>query len=171
MSPPRLLLIAVALCALEAVAGEPDAWFELTDGTVVTGELVGVDDNGFRVRSATLGEITIDTAAVRVMRRGPPERGTAPPAAPAPDGIGAASGGLDPGAVAAMQQRLSGDPEIMGMIMGLQNDPELTAALTDPALLKAILGGDPEALRNDPRIQRLMEHPSIRAIIERVGEP
>ncbi len=59
----------------------------------------------------------------------------------------------------------------MQAIMGLQGDPEIQAALADPALVRLILSGDLEALRADPRFQRLMGHPGIQGILDRATAP
>jgi hypothetical protein len=74
------------------------------------------------------------------------------------------------GDIEAMQRRLVNDPQTMSMIMALQSDPALGAALGDPDLMRAISSGDIEAVRGNPRFRDLMDHPGIRAIIERVED-
>jgi hypothetical protein len=154
----RALPVLLWLSWLPLAWAEPST-FELTDGSVVTGELLGVDADGFRVRSATLGELTIDASRVRVMRQGPPQ----------PSGADA-GGPADPG-LAAMQQQMAGDPQVMGLIMQLRDDPQMARALADPAFLNAVSGGNLTARQDDPRIQELMDNPIVRSIIERMTAP
>jgi hypothetical protein len=92
------------------------------------------------------------------MRRGPPA-----PAAGAGSGAAAARADIE-----GMQRRLIADPDIMAMIMALRDDPALGAAIRDPALMQAITGGDLDAVQGNEQFRRLMEHPGIRAIIERM---
>lgn len=155
-----LLSLTLGLTVLPVGAVGP-ATFELTDGSVVIGELLGVTDGGFRVRSATLGDLTIDASRVRVMRQGR----LAPDPEPAPSpGTGPATGQLE-----AMQRQMVGNPEIMALIMQLRDDPQTAKALWDPAFLNAVSGGNLATLQEDPRIQELMNNPIVRSLIERMA--
>ncbi len=57
-------------------------------------------------------------------------------------------------------------PQIMSMITGLQNDPQLRTILADPRLMRAISAGDLNTLREDPSFRALFSHSGIREIIE-----
>ena len=152
----RAWVLCTALLSLApaARAGGP-VTLELTDGSVVTGELLGINGGSYQVRSPSLGTLRVDQADVRVMRRG----------RAAAAGVSTATADIE-----AMQRRLVTDPDIMAMIMALRDDPELTAALADPALLQAVTTGDLDAVRGNERFRELMEHPGIHAIIERVED-
>lgn len=165
-APLLQLLPGLCLCAclswpLPTFSDGALSHFELRDGSVITGELLGLDAGGYRVRSPSLGVVTINESEVQVMRRGDHN-----PAAPDLAAGATADGNTQ---LQAMQQRLASDPKILEMIMQLQNDPALMQLLADPALLRAIGTGDIDALRGDPRLDALMQHPGIREIIERVG--
>jgi hypothetical protein len=155
---PLLLCAGLMLAPLPAPAADQTT-FELTDGSVVTGELLGIDAGGYRVHSPTLGTLFIDQSDVRVMRRGAP-------AAPASASTGTDAANLAD--IEGMQRRLIADPDIMAMIMALRDDPALGAAIRDPALMQAITSGNLDAVRDNAQFLRLMEHPDIRAIIERM---
>lgn len=133
------------------LAGE--SRIELSDGSLITGELVGIDNGQYRIRSTTLGEMSVPESAIRSIQ--PPGSGgeTAPDvSAYGPE-------------IASIQQQLATNPGLMGQITALQNDPAIQAVLADPELTRLILAGDLERLRADPRIQRLMEHPGIQGIV------
>ncbi|TCT21912.1 hypothetical protein EDC35_10310 [Thiobaca trueperi] len=133
------------------LAGE--SRIELSDGSLITGELVGIDNGQYRIRSTTLGEMSVPESAIRSIQ---------------PPGSG---GGIAPDVsaygpeIASIQQQLATNPGLMGQITALQNDPAIQAVLADPELTRLILAGDLERLRADPRIQRLMEHPGIQGIV------
>ena len=138
------------------LAGE--SRIELSDGSLITGELVGIDNGQYRIRSTTLGEMSVPESAIRSIQ--PPGSVGAPVARQtAPD---VSAYGPE---IASIQQQLATNPGLMGQITALQNDPAIQAVLADPELTRLILAGDLERLRADPRIQRLMEHPGIQGIV------
>ncbi len=57
-------------------------------------------------------------------------------------------------------------PQIISIITGLQNDPQLRTILADPRLMRAISAGDLNTLREDPSFRALFS--GIREIIEQV---
>jgi hypothetical protein len=139
-----------------------DSRIELRDGSVLTGELVGVGEGGFRVRTPLLGELVIpesDVLAVRSVESGSPVRSSSEQAI----GQGYQS------EIAGIQQQMVADPAIMSSISALQADPELQALLMDPEFSRRVISGDLQALSTDPRLIRLMEHPAIQGIVGRMG--
>lgn len=161
------LLPSVLAASFLTLAGGPavaaESRIELRDGSVITGELIGVGGGSYRVQSSTLGEVSIPEAQVLAIR----PAGTAAPATPpatAPSGTGAAEAppGLDLGSV---RQQLMAQPQIMEAINRLQSDPEIQSILSDPELVRRIMAGDLEGVRSDPRFQKLLENPAIQAIV------
>lgn len=152
-------VLAITLAGMLVAAGaSADSRIELRDGSVLRGELIGVDEGGYRVRTETLGVINVPEAEVRSIR---PNAAQESPLASPPD---PAAGDYRP-EISGIQQQMLGDPGIMSAIGELQNDPELKAALADPELARLVLSGDLARLRSDPRFQRLLEHPAIQAIV------
>ena len=144
-----------------SLAGE--SRIELSDGSQITGELVGIDNGQYRIRSPTLGEMSIPESAIRSIQ--PSGSSGAPVARQTAPGVSA----YGP-EIASIQQQLTANSGLMGQITALQNDPAIQAVLADPELTRLILAGDLERLRADPRIQRLMEHPGIQGIVGQMGQ-
>ncbi|WP_295414126.1 hypothetical protein [uncultured Thiodictyon sp.] len=150
------------------LVGAAENRIELRDGSVITGELIGVTNGGYRVRSTALGEMTIPQSEVLAIR--PASAGAAPSATAATPATAApassAGSGTNPQAadLAAIQQQLLSNPQTMEAVTRLQSDPDVQAALADPEFTRLIMSGNVEALRNNPRAQRLMENPAIKAI-------
>lgn len=69
-----------------------------------------------------------------------------------------------------IQEKLTGDREIMALIFSLQNDPEIQALLNDPAVLKAVNAGDIDALTKNPRFMELLNNPKVLEIQKRVNQ-
>jgi len=162
--PPRLapiLLLAILTGGTGALAAG-ESRIELRDGSIIGGEVIGVTNGAYRVRSPTLGEVQVresDVVAIRPMTAGTLAT------APADSSAAPATSGAD---LAAMQQQLLGNPQIMESITRLQGDPAIQAALADPEFMRLVMSGDVATLRGDPRFQRLLENPAIRALVGQV---
>jgi hypothetical protein len=136
---------------------------ELTDGSVIAGELIGVEQGRYRIHSATLGEVSVPESNIRSIRPMTAESEVNAPAAASDNkGYGAE--------LASIQQQLTTNPGVMQQIMALQNDPEIKSALADPDFTRMVLAGDLEKLRSDSRFQRLLEHPALQAIMGQVAQ-
>lgn len=155
-------LIAVFLLAGSGPSLAGESRIELSDGSLIAGELVGIDNGQYRIRSATLGEMSVPESAIRSIQ--PSGSGGTPVAKQTAPGISAYGA-----EIASVQQQLANNPGLMGQITALQNDPAIQAVLADPELTRLILAGDLERLRADPRIQRLMEHPGIQGVVGQMG--
>ncbi|MGE5152860.1 MAG: hypothetical protein ACM3ST_02490 [Bdellovibrio bacteriovorus] len=134
---------------------------ELRDGSVLQGELVGAGGGHYRIRTPVLGEIELPESEVLAIR-------SAEAAPPAPASTMATPSDLQ-GVMASIQQQMLGDPALASAITALQSDPELGAALADPAFTQLILSGNLAALGTDPRFLRLMANPAILAILGQIG--
>lgn len=165
---PALGVVAVTLFCGLLWAPDPaglqaaEGRIELRDGSVLAGELVGVENGRLRIRTAAMGEVEVDEADVLAIR---------------PGAAGDAAAGLGTGMfgsaaeIAAIQQQVLGDPAILGAVMALQQDPEIQAALADPELAGLVLSGNLAALQSDPRFLSLISHPAIQALVGRLGSP
>ena len=64
------LFLAAVLATPAALAGPSQV--ELTDGSVLTGDLVGYADGRYTLRSPTLGDVSLEESKVRSVRPGVP---------------------------------------------------------------------------------------------------
>ena len=161
---PRALAAVGTLCLGlvqgASVAAEGRA-IELRDGSVLMGELVSAGNGRYRISTPVLGEIELPESEVLAIR-------SAPASAPSP--VDPSLGATDlQGLMSAIQGQIVGDPTLVGAITALQSDPELQAALADPAFTQLILSGNVVALSADPRFLRLMANPAIQSLLGRIG--
>jgi hypothetical protein len=146
--------VILLLTARSAPAAEMRE-IEMSDGSVVSGEVLSLSKGIYTIKSDSLGTITIDESKVRVIRPGSASQGA---------GTSQNSGSE----VRSLQNKMMNDQEIMGMIQSLQNDPEFKKLLEDPDVMKAVSEGDIPALMANPKFTKLLNNPTVRDIQKKV---
>ena len=138
-----LILFLVSLAG-NASAGEVRE-IELNDGGVIYGEILSLENDILTLKTETFGMVTLDASKILTIRMKPKTE--------------AAGDRLQ-----ELRQSMMSDPEILGMIFSLQNDPEIQAILKDPELMKSLSSGDIGALISNPAIIKLLNNPKIQDI-------
>ncbi|MFW6147325.1 MAG: hypothetical protein ACOC6B_02925 [Thermodesulfobacteriota bacterium] len=158
---------AVIFCLLLAgiltspVIGGEIAEVELTDGSVLCGEISSSEGGFYTLKSDTLGTVKLDETKIRTIRfksvlESHAENDTLPNSSEL--------------RIKALQQLLTGDPEIVQMIMSLLNDPAIQEILADPSIIGAVNKGDIEALSANPKFMKLLDHPVIQEMTRKLAE-
>jgi hypothetical protein len=149
-------VVALSLIAGSARAGEVRE-IELRDGSIITGEVVSLNNGIYTIKSDTLGMLKVEEAKVRVIR----------PRSQQSPGPGAAQNNTNSD-IQTLQHRMMSDQEIMGMIQSLQNDPEFKKLLEDPEIMKAVNAGDVASLTANPKFMKLLGNPTVQEIQKKV---
>jgi hypothetical protein len=149
-----LLVVILLITASRAPAAEMRE-IEMSDGSVVTGEVLSLSKGIYTIKSDSLGTIKIDESKVRVIR---------PRSASQGSGASQSSGSE----VRSLQNKMMNDQEIMGMIQSLQNDPEFKKVLEDPDIMKAVSEGDIPALMANPKFTKLLNNSTVQDIQKKV---
>jgi hypothetical protein len=158
-------LFAVSLAVCTAHAGEVKE-VELNDGTVITGEIVSLNNGVYTIKSESLGTIKLTESKVRTIRmKGPtmvPGEQNASQQNPH---------SVDANAQAqSLQQKMMNDKEVMGKVHALQNDPEFQKILEDPEVMRAVNSGDITALMANPRFMKLLNNRTVQEITNKVAK-
>lgn len=146
-----LIFLALAVAATIAKAAETRE-IELTDGSVITGEVVSLSRGVYTVRSATLGTIKIEESKVRIIR----SKGST------------GNAGDNEGQVKSLQDKMMSDGEIINMVRSLQNDPDVQKILRDPEIMKAVQAGDISALMANPEFMKLLNKQAVQDIKNKI---
>ncbi len=158
------ILFAVSLALSAAYAGEVKE-IELNDGTVITGEIVSLNNGVYTIKSESLGTIKLTESKVRTIRMKGPTM--------VPGGQNASQ--QNPNSVNAnaqtqsLQQRMMNDKEVMEKIHSLQNDPEFQKILEDPEVMRAVNSGDVAALTANPQFMKLLNNRTVQEISNKVA--
>ena len=123
-------VLLIGIVQVSAAAGEVSR-IELSDGSVVSGEVVGFADGRYLVESPALGRETIAQSQIHSLQPGGAAGG-------GPQGYGPQT--------ADLLRQMMGDGEIMGMITALQSDPQVQAAPADPEFMRLEASGNLGAL-------------------------
>lgn len=146
-------LIFLAIVAAFAVASAAEIReIELTDGSIITGEVVSLSKGIYTVRSAALGTVKIEESKVRTIS----SKGTVSTAGDSGNGV------------KSLRDKMMNDGEIMDMIRSLQNDPDFQRILQDPEIMKAVQAGDISALMANPQFMKLLNNQTLQKIRNKV---
>jgi hypothetical protein len=129
----------------------------LKDGSVITGDVVSLNNGIYTIKSDILGIIKLEESKVRAIQE--------PSASGA---LNASSSGPATGDVNALQQKMMNDKEVMNLVQSLQNDPEFKTLLEDPKIMKAVNAGDVVTLTADPRFVKLLNNTTVQEIQRKV---
>jgi hypothetical protein len=147
-----VILVFLVLAAAVAVHAAETREIELTDGSVITGEVVSLSGGIYTVRSAALGTLRIEASNIRDIRL-----------------QGSAAPGDAGGRVKSLEDKMLGDSEIMDAIRALQNDPDLQKVIQDPAIMKAVQTGDIPALMKNPQFMKLLNKQAVQDINKKLA--
>ena len=65
-----------------------------------------------------------------------------------------------------MQNMMMSDNQMMGLIIGMQNDPELAKILNNPQLMLYMSTGNIEELQKSPELKKLMSKPEVQQLMQ-----
>jgi hypothetical protein len=126
---------------------------ELTDGSVITGEILSLSSGVYTIRTGSMGTLKIDDAKVRAIRP-----------------RGSSSSSPQAGEIKSLQDRMLTDREVMGKIESLKDDPQFMRTLEDPEIMNAVNNGDVAALMANPRFLELLQNPMVQDIKQKVAK-
>ncbi len=125
---------------------------ELKDGSIIAGEIISLSNGIYTIESNSLGNIKLKKSQIRTIRS-KSNRGGNSSSLPVVNNT-----------VQALQDTIMSQPDLMTMIMALQNDPDIRMALQDSKVMNAIMSGNIDALMDNPTFQRILENPRVQAI-------
>jgi len=154
------LFLLVILCG-SLLASEVRE-IELTDGSVIHGEIVSFSGGLYTLKSSSLGTIQINESKIRVIRLKSHGAAEEELASPSKTSISKE--------VQAFQKLMINDKEIMDAILSLLNDPDFQEILQDPVIINAVNSGDIDTLISNPKFMKLLGNPKIQEIKKEVIE-
>ena len=136
---------------------------KLLDGSVIQAEIISFSNGVYKLRSESLGTISVAEDRVQSIRPNKSRISGTPAQLEAADPpVGQKVQGL--------QQKLTSDPKTMEMLLDLGNDPSMIGVLNDKDLMRAIQQGNLSTVIKNPKIQKLMKSKAVGEVIQRGKE-
>ena len=136
---------------------------QLLDGSLIQAEIISFSNGVYKLRSESLGTLSIAEDRVQSIRPNLPQIPGTPNQLQAADpAVGQKVQGL--------QQKLISDPTTMDMLLDLQSDPSMSSVLKDKELMRAIQQGNISKVVKNPKIKKLMKSKALEKVIQRGKE-
>jgi len=133
---------------------------KLLDGSVIQAEIISFSNGVYKLRSESLGTISVAEDRVQSIRPNKSQiSGTPAQLETADPPVGQKVQGL--------QQKLTSDPKTMEMLLDLRKDPSMIGVLNDKDLMRAIQQGNLSTVIKNPKIQKLMKSKAVGDVIQR----
>ncbi len=138
---------------------------ELSDGSVIEGEIISLNNGVYGVNTESLGKVEISASKVRRIATKDtgvnlPAENTPPTtetqSLPSNENLGAE--------MQRMQSKLAQDPEAMKTVAGMLFDPQFQEILKDPAIVSAVKAQDIKTLMQNEKFMSLMDNQSIQEL-------
>ena len=133
----------------------------LKDGSQIKGELAGIDNGVYTVKTPIIGDVHVAASDVASINNG-----NGPVAAP--DQSSPSTPNMNQ-QISASQKQLMSNPQAMATLREMMQDPEIMQALQDPALVQAVTSHDYAAVQSNPQIQKLMSSPKMQALLQQLA--
>ena len=153
-------LAYIGLAMIQLTIADSLRIIELNDGSRIAGEILSFESGVYTIQSDTLGRLHIPDESIRGIRSDYPK------AAPAGVPVPSPSTGAQ---FADIQSRIVNDPNLLTIVMSLQNDPQLLSIFKDPFIMRAIAAGDLESLQSSPKILELKGHQTLQQLFQLMG--
>ena len=151
-----ILGFSLSVCMAEQIV--------LQDGSNINGHILSMANGSYQVQTGSMGVITLEQNQIRSISQ---------------TGVSGSSFSLADQAKQAgqpsvqslqsLQSSMTSNEGIMNSIRALQNDPDMQAILADPEIMQAVQSFDLTALRNNPKIIKLMQNSKIQSIQGKVN--
>ncbi len=139
------------------VYGQDLRTISLKDGSKIQGKIVSFANNIYTIESPVFGSLNLKEEDILSIS----SQELAPQA-------------IDPQQIknqmSQMQSKLLTDPAIASDIANIAQDKEILEMLQDPTLLEAVKNFDPQAVQNNPTIQKLMQNEKMKNLMNKAGQ-
>ncbi len=164
----RKIVYCVLFLALTGIAyGGQTSRVELTDGSVINAEVISFDQGTYTLDAGALGQIRIEASRIRSIST--PTKDASSPNSSADSKIVAGSNAdLAQSRMEDVRTEMVNNPGIMQIIRGLAADPQFQEVLKDPDVVAAIKSQDIKALTSNEKFMKLLGHPAIKEIEDKL---
>lgn len=150
-------------------ADQAEQVITLKDGSQIKGELAGIDNGIYTVKTPIIGDVHVAASDVASITNNNGTAASLPTNNVSPTSQSLGSVPNMDAQIAARQQALVSNPQSMAILKEMSQDPEIMQALQDPDVLQAVTTHDYQAIQNNPRIKELMSSPKMQALLQQLA--
>ena len=154
-----LLSLIAVLITPDWVSADAVRVIELSDGSRISGVIIDYGNGTYTIQSETLGRLQLRDAQIRSIHSPSQTSEREESLAPASP---------DPATLSQLehiQSQIMAEPELLSLVMSLQQDPDIIAILNDPQIMQAIMSGQITTLQNHPKFRQMETNPAIQEIM------
>jgi hypothetical protein len=160
-----IFILTAFILSASTISFADEQVITLKDGSQIKGELAGIDNGVYTVKTPIIGDVHVAASDVASITNGAAPVAVMPTS---PMATGAMPANADD-QVAASQKASMSNPQSMATLQEMMQDPEIMQALSDPALVQAVTNHDYQAVQSNPKIQELMSNPKMKALLQQLA--
>ena len=161
----RVIIFFIFLQMLTAVAyGEQVSRIELTDGSIINGEIVSFSNGFYVINTTTFGQIKVEAAKIskiesaKSLSSNSPINSTGQPI------------NLGQSQIDAYKEKLMSDPENLAIVTRLATDPQIQEMAKDPQILDAAKSGDIQALLKNEKFMNMVNSAEMQEAVKKLKQ-
>ncbi len=163
-----ILILCLSLC--RELFAETIKTIKLKDGSILRGEVVGLKDQIYSIKTTYLGEVQVpDSEIISISSEEPTHAQPSQQNLSAGINLSSENTNLKE-KVQELQGSVLSDEGVMADIANLAQDPEIMAILSDQNFVNDIMSYDPNKIGQNEKAQILMQNPKIKAMMEKVSQ-
>jgi hypothetical protein len=163
------VLLCSAISGFRAFGAEVNDIY-LSDGSVLRAEVVSLQNGVYTLRSASMGEFTLDASRVSQIGNRQPGQNSLPGAPLQFQQQPSESQQAFQAKVASTQAVIMNDPEGMKAAMSMASDPDFQKLIEDPEAVAALKSGDLPTLMKKPQFRVIMDNPKMQGFISQMKD-
>ena len=161
----KIIIFCLLFFALNsATYGAQPSKIELTDGSIINGEIISYSNDIYTINSPTFGEIKIESAKVakiESLKYALPNNSISP----------AAQNNIPtPSQISNYGQNLINDPENAAIIEGMAINSGLQELANDLQVREAAKTGDIQALLKNPKFMNMVSSPEMQEALKKLKQ-
>jgi hypothetical protein len=152
----KIIVTGVFVLGLSLAAyGGQNSKIELTDGSVIEGEVVSLDNGTYTLNTDSIGKVKVEAAKIHKITTS--EGSDSPDASfPSTETIKMEVNRIGP--------KIAGNPEMTKDVSGLLSDPQFMEVMKDPEVINAARSQDIKTLMANPKFRELINNPKIKEL-------
>jgi len=161
----KIIILSLFFLALNVAAYCAQAnRIQLTDGSVINGEIISYLNGIYVINTAAFGEIKIEAAKISKIES------EDAPAVNTPVNTDIQTNIPNKSMVDSYRQKLMANPENAAVITGLATDPAIQDLAKDPQIMEAAKAGDIQGLMKNPKFINIVNNPKMQEAIKKLKQ-